>query len=301
MSFSPRPADARYEHKQLSYTSGSKLIRKLEPAFHFARQNARGFDVLHFHGDDYLAAGGKKRVRTFYGSALSEALHAKKGARRLYQGLFYVFEWVSCLRRGRKAGISQATKRALPLLDTVIPCGVELDRFTPGAGKTENPSILFIGDLHSRKRGKYIVTIFNNDILKRHPDCTLTVVGPEPCSGTNVRYAGALSENALIAEYRKAWVYCMASSYEGFGVPLIEAMACGTAVAAADTSGAREIVTHNENGLLLKDRDLAAGIHSILSDGALRARFEANGRRSVENRFDIHRIAGLYEKLYNDQ
>lgn len=298
ISYSPRPRDALYNHVRLSYSSGSKLLRKFDPAFSFGRINTATFDVLHYHGDDYLVRGDGRRVRTFYGSALSEALHARKVSRFMYQGLFYFFEWMSCLRKGSKAGISKATTNALPLVKTVIPCGVPLDRFKPDTPKTDYPSILFLGDLTSRKRGKYLLELFNNDIIKKYPECTLTVVGPEPCEGINVRYVGNLGETNLIAEYQKAWVYCMPSSYEGFGVPIIEAMACGAAVVAVDNPSVRETIQHNYNGFLLDDSTLSQGIDHILSNSNLRKRLEENGIYTVQKKFDIKTIAAEYEKLY---
>jgi len=297
-SFSPKPEDARYDHTMLFHTGASKIARKLEPAFCFKQVNTGNFDIIHFHGDDYLVRGSSRRVRTFYGSALSEACHTPKAARKLYQGLFYLFEWISCVRRGVTVGISKATTRALPLIQQVIPCGVPLNTFTVASRKTDNPSILFLGDLRSRKRGDYLIPLFTNDIIKRYPDCTLTVVGPEPCAGRNIIYAGKLSEVSLIEKYQESWVYCMPSSYEGFGVPAIEAMACGTAVVAVDNPGVREIIRSDYNGLRVDASLLTEGLCRVLGDDNLRKTLEKNGRTVVEKMFDIRLIAEKYEQLY---
>ncbi len=297
-SFSPRPDDARYDFVKLSYNHRGKVLKKFDPAISFSRIGEGDFDILHYHGDDYLARGGHNRVRTFYGSALSEARHAQTLSRKVYQSLFYCFEWVSCMRKGAKAGISKATARALPLVRNIIPCGVPLDTFSPGTQKTRNPSILFLGDLNSRKRGDYLLQLFTNDIIKKYPDCSLTVVGPQCCTGTNVTFTGNISEKELIAAYQESWLYCMPSSYEGFGVPAIEAMACGTAVVAVDNPGIREIIRNNYNGLRLNDSDLLQGIDRVLSDSNVRKSFETNGRTVVEKMFDIAIIAEKYERLY---
>ena len=288
-----------YNHIKLSFKSHSIFLRKFDSAVNFIRVNTDSFDILHYHGDDYLVNTEKKRVRTFYGSALYEALHAKNASRFMYQCLFYFFEWISCFHKSLKVGISRSTQAALPLVKKVIPCGVSLDRYKPSGNKSEKPTILFIGDLNSRKRGKYLLKIFNNDILKENHECVLSVVGPEPCYGTNVKYLGNLSEEDLISEYQKAWVYCMASSYEGFGVPVIEAMACGTAVAAVNNPGIKEVIRHDYNGLLLDDTELSTGINRVISDSNLRKTFESNGLFTVEKRFNIKNIATEYERLYH--
>jgi glycosyltransferase involved in cell wall biosynthesis len=238
-------------------------------------------------------------VRTFYGSAFFEAIHAASFKRFMYQSLFYGFEVVSCLRHGTNIGISRITARALPMITGIMPCGVPLKRYTPDGPKSGQPSILFVGDLDSRKRGRLLLETFLGFVRPLYPGATLTVIGPQIENDVNgVRYAGQIAEEALVKEYQKAWIYCSVSSYEGFGVPLIEAMACGTAVAAIDTAGAREIVTHDHDGLLCKDKTLAKTIGRLISDAALRGRLIANGLVTVK-KFDIDGIAGRYKEIYS--
>lgn len=102
-SLSPKPPDALYAHKQL-YPRGKKsqFAHKFLPAILFRRLGTENHDILHYHGDDYLCKGSRRRVRTFYGSALYEARFAGKPLRFLYQALFYIFEWILCLRRGKR-------------------------------------------------------------------------------------------------------------------------------------------------------------------------------------------------------
>ena len=125
-SFSPPPADAAYAVELLDWGDAGPVGRKFVPARRFAAIDTTAFDIVHYHGDDYRCRGSRRRVRTFYGSALNEALAASSRARFFYQALFYCFEWVSCLRQGVTAGISRATQRALPLVRYVIPCGIPL-------------------------------------------------------------------------------------------------------------------------------------------------------------------------------
>jgi glycosyltransferase involved in cell wall biosynthesis len=296
-SFSEKPADALYEHVGLRKTMKNRFLAKFEAGFKFAALRKKTYDVLHFHGDDYLCGGSARRVRTFYGSALYEALFAGTALRALRQGLFYLLEWVSCLRRGTSVGISKTTVAALPLVREVISCGVPLSNYTPGLAKTPSPSVLFIGDLDSRKRGRLLADVFSSVIVAAAPDAALCIVGPQEICGRGIVYRGRCNEKELIEEYRRAWVYCCPSSYEGFGVPLCEAMACGTAVVACDNAGVREIVSHNYNGLLCTPENLGAALHRLLSDTVLRARLVANGCAFVK-RYDIDAVARQYLTLY---
>lgn len=297
-SFSPRPGTARYGHVLLPWNNASPMWKKLVPAFEFRNSNKQAFEICHYHGDDYLCGGSATRVRTFYGSALFEALHAKSAGRFFYQALFYKLEWLSCLRKGTLAGISALTKKALPLVRHVVPCGIPVDRFTPLAVmKTAFPSILFIGDFKSRKQGSLLLSAFSSGILPRFPGAILTVVGPDTVTGKNVRCLGRVSETGLINEYRKAWVYCLPSSYEGFGVPAIEAMACGTAVVAVDSPGMRELIKSGNNGILCGPKKLGDSINIVLENNELRNSLIRQGLEKTKE-YDIRIIAKRYEELY---
>lgn len=297
-SFSPKPEDALYQHVKLDWEHRSKLLRKLEPAIAFRKANVCQFDIIHYHGDDYLCKGSKKRVRTFYGSAIQEAIHAVKAGRFFYQLLFYLFELVSCLKKGTLSGISVATRKSLPMINNVIPCCIPLENYTVSSKKSDEPSILFLGDLDSRKRGRMVLEIFHNIVLPAVPDCTLTVVGPQACSGNRVHYLGNIGERELIREYQRSWIYCMASSYEGFGVPAIEASACGTPVVATVNSGIKEIISHNKNGLLCTAETLGETIISVLRDDNLRQNLAVNARLLSE-RYDSDIVVQHYERIYS--
>ena len=296
-SFSEKPDDARYQHVKLRATATSRVIAKFEAGYRFAALKTGMYDVLHYHGDDYLCKGSGRRVRTYYGSALYEALNARKIMRGFRQAVFYLLEWLSCLRRGQGVGISKTTRRALPLIKHIIPCGVPLSLYTPGLAKSPHPTILFVGDLDSRKRGRLLVDVFQSVIVKASHDAELCIVGPQQCSGPGIVHKGRITEQELIDEYRRAWIYCCPSSYEGFGVPLCEAMACGAAIVACDNGGVREIVSHNYNGLLCTPETLGAALCRLLSDTILRARLVANGSAFVK-RFDMGEIARDYLRLY---
>jgi phosphatidylinositol alpha-mannosyltransferase len=297
-SFSPAPENANYQVTCFPRVGSTKILRKFAPALTFRSIDKSSFDILHFHGDDFLCPGSPKRVRTFYGSARDEALHAKTPGRFFYQMLFHAFEWASCLRKGALIGISAATRRSLPRIQQVIPCGVPLERFSPDPKlKTVHPSILFIGDFKSRKQGDLLLRIFQDTLLPAHPLATLTVVGPESVISPNVRCLGRISEQKLIAEYRKAWIYCLPSSYEGFGVPAIEAMACGCAVVALKNAGTAELIEHEKTGILCTRETLGTSLKKTIEAVGLRKRLITNGEVRAKD-FDIKECAKKYEEVY---
>jgi phosphatidylinositol alpha-mannosyltransferase len=298
-SFSQGPEGAAYRTIRLSPGATGRTSRKFVPAQKFSRIDTAPFDILHYHGDDYLCPGSPKRFRTFYGSARDEALHAQTPGRLCYQAFFHGLEWLSCLKHGTLVGISAATKRSLPLITHLIPCGLPLERFSPDQGsKTTHPSVLFIGDFNSRKQGNLLLRVFRETILPAYPQATLTVIGPESISSHNVRCLGRISEQELVAEYRKTWIYCLPSSYEGFGVPAIEAMACGCSVVAVKNPGSVEVIQRNQNGILCTSRTLGESLKGAIEDNTLRERLVAGGLAGVKQ-FDIRKIALQYEALYH--
>ena len=93
-----------------------------------------------------------------------------------------------------------------------------------------------------------------------------------------VRFFGFVPHETLAALYRMATVFAFPSLYEGFGLPPLEAMACGTPVVTSRISSLPEVVG---DGALLVDPynedDIAQGIARLLDDQDLRARLIERG------------------------
>ena len=82
--------------------------------------------------------------------------------------------------------------------------------------------------------------------------------------------------NRIYEEYAKSSIIVMTSNYEGFGMVLVEAMACGVPAIAFDCQcGPKDIIRHGENGLLIRNGDiegLAAAMMKLMDDEAYRQR-----------------------------
>lgn len=82
--------------------------------------------------------------------------------------------------------------------------------------------------------------------------------------------------NRIYEEYAKSSIIVMTSNYEGFGMVLVEAMACGVPAIAFDCQcGPKDIIRHGENGLLVRNGDiegLAAAMMKLMDDEAYRQR-----------------------------
>lgn len=295
-TFSEKPADAPYAVTRLAGRAKG-LARLFLTGLAFARADYSGFDVVHFHGDSYLASPRAPVVRTFYGSAISEMWHATSWRFRVSQALVYPMELVAMLRADRTVGISAATSHALPGVRTLIPCGVDTAVFHPGGARSERPSILFVGTLSGRKRGALLVRAFADEVRRQVPDAELWIVGPETVEAPGVKALGRLPEEALADAYRRAWVFCLPSSYEGFGVPYVEAMASGTPVVATTNPGAREVTDSGTAGVLTDDARLGTALVSLLTDDARRDALSRAGRERAST-YDWSRVVALYDRIY---
>jgi len=118
-----------------------------------------------------------------------------------------------------------------------------------------------------------------------------------PSPGVSV--LGRVSESELAERYGRAWVFCLPSSYEGFGVPYIEALSSGTAVVATPNPGANEVLESGRLGIITQPERLGPTLVALLNDPARRASLEATGRDHAR-RYDWSAIAAQYEQVFED-
>ena len=148
----------------------------------------------------------------------------------------------------------------------------------------------------------------------------VTIAGEDGAHGTEVRrriaarrladavrLAGPLGQTALLAEYRRATVFCLpcrvAADGDRDGIPnvLVEAMACGLPVVTTGVSGIPELVVDGVNGLLVPSEDpqaLAEAIARLHRDPALAERLGRAAQAAVRERFDGERLAGRLALLF---
>jgi glycosyltransferase involved in cell wall biosynthesis len=101
--------------------------------------------------------------------------------------------------------------------------------------------------------------------------------------GDRVRSLGWLPEPDLIAAYRAATAVVLPSLYEGFGFPVLEAMACGTPVIGSNAASIPEVM--GDAGILFDPSaqgELTAAIQSLLADPALRDSLRGKGLRRAK-------------------
>ena len=111
-------------------------------------------------------------------------------------------------------------------------------RFSPAGERTDlgSPYVLFVGTREPRKSLETLVSAFAR-LRRARPDLLLVVAGTDGPAEEGIIWRGYVGDDELAALYRGASVLAYPSRFEGFGLPIIEAMACGTpAVASAHES-----------------------------------------------------------------
>jgi alpha-1,3-rhamnosyl/mannosyltransferase len=112
-----------------------------------------------------------------------------------------------------------------------------------------------------------------------------------------VRYLGHVDDATLAALYESAAVLAFPSLYEGFGLPLLEAMGRGLPAVAGNVGAMPDLA--GDAAVLVEPEDIeaiAGGLEKVLSDNALRARLSADGRRRAAG-FTWQRSAELTREV----
>jgi glycosyltransferase involved in cell wall biosynthesis len=120
------------------------------------------------------------------------------------------------------------------------------------------------------------------------PDAQLRLFGPAPPRALAAAYLGPLERPAVGALLREAAVLVCPSWEEGLGLPGIEALACGAALATTDSRGSRDYAHHERTALVSAPRapaELADNVVRLLRDAGLRGRLASAGGELVRRRY----------------
>lgn len=258
-----------------------------------------GFDVLHAHGDDWFLWGKQRpfHVHTYHGACLAEFLHHRNAREKTRMLALALCEFGSTFLADVRVGVSENTRAYIPRIERVVPNGVDLEGYYPGEIRSEKPSILFVGTMRGRKRGAWLRQVFEREVRSAIPHAELWMVCEEVVRGEGICWFGRVREEVLRELYRRAWVFCLPSTYEGFGIPYIESMASGTPVLATPNPGAVEVTRGGTCGLLLRDSRLGAGLVRALRDQPLREHLSRMGLERVRD-FSWSRVCADYEHIY---
>lgn len=196
----------------------------------------------------------------------------------------------------------------------VVPNGVDTDKFSPGPSPVTYEDwetvLLYVGPLTERKGLQYLIRAMPS-LLREHPDTGLVIVGggdqdklkqlaKEFDVHDNLRFEGFVPDDDLPDYYRAADIFVFPSLLEGFGMVLIEAMACGLPVVSTTATAIPEVV--GDAGVLVPPSDeaaLAASVSNIIKSDEIDF-WSAQSLERVQSNFSWSETTYILYTLYSE-
>ena len=240
------------------------------------------------HSVDHVAPkwGAWRSVVTLHDLAFLLYPETHTAASRAY----YAASGESVRRAGRVIAVSQRTASDAVRLLGVDPARMRVvpeaaaPSFTPRPREAfdelarrlkldQRPYVLFVGTLEPRKNVTLLLEAF--DLVRRQLDAQLLLVGrrgwlDEPIFAAHARlglegsarFLGPLGEDDLAVLYSRAGAFALPSLYEGFGLPVLEAMACGAPVICSNAGPLPEVA--GDAAMLLPPEDPGAWARAMV-------------------------------------
>lgn len=318
-----RRFDPKIEWRQSRLPTASPPVRIVwEQTVSPLATRRAGVDLMHFPVNVVSLPPSVPQVVTVHDLAFHHFPEQYPAAKQRYLRLM---TRLSVSRARRVIAVSEATRRDIirlygcpPERVVAVPNGIgdemrplpldEVVAFRREQGLPEE-FLLFLGTLQPRKNLETLLRAYAT--ITNEVDWPLVVAG-----GTGwqydrifqlvrqlglverVRFVGYVVGEQLPLWYNAAKAFVYPSLYEGFGLPVLEAMACGTPVIASNTSSLPEVV--GDAGLLVDPRSvrgLASTMLAVARDGDLRQQLGQRGRERARA-FSWTRTAELTVEVY---
>jgi len=194
----------------------------------------------------------------------------------------------------------------------VIYNGIDSDLFSPSdnVARLDNMVLMVMSRDTAVKGLRFLLEALAE--LRKRWDLKLVVVGTTLGDGVTeklmdrlgvteaVTFRNQIETSELIKLYRSATLVAVPSTYEGFGIPAAEAMACGAPLVSTTAGALPEVV--GDAGILIPPADsaaLTAAIAGLMEDPAKRAEYSVLGRKRIVEKFNWSNAARLTAEVYS--
>jgi len=204
----------------------------------------------------------------------------------------------------------------------IVPNGVDVEEYASLHRSkrileelhSDGPILLYVGRIDWNKRVDKIVEALPA-ILKDFPSAKLVVVGPDYSNCLNelrevsgklkvadsLVIMGNVPKEKLLEFYSVANVFLLPSSYEGFGLSMLEAMCSRIPVIVSPSGGPGDILSDRTHALLLKESrsdEISRLVHAVLTDHSLREALVKSAYELVETKYTWKIVVDQLETVY---
>lgn len=267
--------------------------------------NRVSFSIIHAH--DWLVASSALVLKESLHCPLLATIHAteagrNQGIKTSLQQAIHHLEWKFVQQANRIVVCSQFMKTEIHTLFrislekiSIIPNGVLPSEKNKGIAE-EGQIVIAIGRFVYEKGFTFFIDAAKL-VLQNYPNARFILAGQGEMKQNYVeqlqqlkiaksfQIQGFLYENEKWELYNKASVVCIPSVYEPFGIVALEAMACGKPIVSSDTGGLKEVVVHNQTGIIVppcNSKRVAEGIIDLLSKPDWAEQIGERGRQEAK-------------------
>lgn len=209
---------------------------------------------------------------------------------------------ISASTRDQLVALVPGSAGRIALIPNPLPPGLGPRSVTRGG---ERPRVLAIGATPNKNLERLVEAVAPLDVelmlIGAVPPTVIAPLDPtEPKVRATVRVAVDLPRSEVIGAYGDADVVALVSTYEGFGLPVIEAQGCGVPVVVSDLPVLREVA--GDAAMFVDPHDATSirrALVTVLSDADLRGRLVVAGLENVR-RFAADRVAESYAACYRE-
>jgi glycosyltransferase involved in cell wall biosynthesis len=197
---------------------------------------------------------------------------------------------------------------------TVINNGVNETFFYPlkKEPNEENKYIMYVGRIDLEK-GLFDLVECGKQISNKRSDLSFIIAGTgkdlkklkNKIKKENLqdmfKFLGQVDKDKLLKLYQNATLFVFPSYHEGLPGVLLEAMSCGLPIIATDVRGNRDLISHEENGILIPIQDskkMAEKINILLENKKLREQLGKNARKTIVEKYTWNNVYNNYLKCY---
>ena len=268
--------------------------------------------IMHLHGilDKKYRWGSKVNLDCLR-CGVTESLGVRLSAKLIAVSQFIKMEIVN------KYGVN-------PNQINVVYPGIDLNLYSPNkrsalstTSGVNDLTLISTGAIAERK-GQHLLVDVMNEIVKEEPRASLLLIGRTGVEDSsyilklqerirkyhltnNVLIKGFLPANLMPNAYAQADIFVTGTMWEGFGMPIAEAMSSGIPVVTFDTTAMHELITDGINGFKTPAFDIhifAKKLLQLIQDSKLRQEMGKNGRKYSEKYFDLKKNTNQIMNIY---